>query len=280
MIDIKQLTQQKNELKEVWDYLGIDSAFPDKQVRQWLLDYPADMIQSAIRVLANKEGRVDEPVRFLAGVLRKSKERNMTPEEREEEISTLRSVVGKIGVAKKHALQVAAIKQEFAQVCSDLPSVCQTLPTFAQSDCEGVGFGVCVSDGDSDSARAVEKSKPAPPTAAVSQPPTQREEKTKTNTNPPTVSGVLPEKRQDKPKPKTIKTARGEKPKPDGFDTWTNVERTEWIACTLDCYESGWNFEHMTGCAACGQAKAAAAGESLTSENQIKYGNPLGVPEL
>jgi hypothetical protein len=49
--------------------------------------------------------------------------------------------------------------------------------------------------------------------------------KPETKTNPAGASGLLPDKRQDKPK--TIKTARGEKPKRDGFDSWTNQHRTE-----------------------------------------------------
>lgn len=274
MIDIKQLTQQKNELKEVWEYLGIDSAFPDKQVRQWLLEFGKDEIEAAFMVLSKREHDVNDAAAYVGKVLHNSKLQNMTVEEREAKVSALRSLAGTIGAVRGHEARLAEIRKSFAK---DLPEVCQTfagnLPDFAGDVGVGVGLGVGVGSGfgvdsvlDTEAvAEQPRKSKPAPPTAAVSRPAGEEKinTKTQTKTNPLGASGVSPDKRQDKPKPKTIKTARGEKPKPDGFDSWTNIQRTEWIACTLDCFESGWDFEHMRGCAVKPETKAAAAGESL-----------------
>jgi hypothetical protein len=40
------------------------------------------------------------------------------------------------------------------------------------------------------------------------------------------------------PKLKTLKTVRGEKPMPAGFNAWTSVERTQWIECTCGMADS------------------------------------------
>lgn len=256
MIDIKRLTQQKNELKEVWDYLGIDSAFPDKQVRLWLLDYEKDVIESAFKVLAEKEEGVDEPVKYLAGILRNSKERDMTPEEREDEISLMRAAAAKVKAQKAHLAKVKAEKDAFAKVLLEDAEVCTGLQTFADGlqtfdgrVCDGVGVGVgaSVREGVRDSAGDVEKSKPAAASPPVVVPPSEKKDRAT-----PT------------PKTKTIKTARGERPKPDGFDTWSNLERSEWHACTADCYDQGWHFEHMRECALAVKpsTKAAASGSN------------------
>src|SRR5579872_5912680 len=102
MIDIKQLTQEKNELKDVWDYLGIDTPFPDKQVRQWLLEFDVDEIGSAFQVLAKREDIVNDTVAYIGKVLRNAKLMNMTVEEREAKVSALRSLAGAIGARRKH----------------------------------------------------------------------------------------------------------------------------------------------------------------------------------
>jgi hypothetical protein len=72
-MDIKNLLKQKEELKDIWDFLGIEAPFPDKDMRLWLLDFSKEMIESAFKVLAEKEHKVDEPVKYLARVLRNAK---------------------------------------------------------------------------------------------------------------------------------------------------------------------------------------------------------------
>lgn len=269
MIDIKQLTEQKNELKEVWDYLGIGSAFPDKQVRQWLLDFGKDEIEAAFIVLSKREHDVNDAASYVGKVLHNSKLQNMTVEEREAKVSALRSLAGAIGARKKHEAEIAAVRQGFVD---GLPEFARTLPEFANEVGFGLGVGSGVGVDSGVETQAVteqshEKSKPAAATPPVREPSPRREEKsnTQTKTNGYGASGLSPNKRQDKPK--TIKTARGEKPKPDGFDSWTNVQRTEWIACTLDCFDVGWGFDHMYDCAAYkAQVKTATAGNSLGVE--------------
>jgi cell division septation protein DedD len=163
MIDIQKLTQQKNELKEIWDYLAIESPFPDKEVRRWLLDFTKDMIESAFKVLAEKEEKIEEPVKYISRVLHNAKAQNMTPEERDAQISAMRSAVGKLGAAKSHAKQIAYIKEEFAAVCQDLPKACRNLPLDIGTDL-GVGSGSdfdSVSGNGSSSSTRTEQSKPA-----------------------------------------------------------------------------------------------------------------------
>jgi hypothetical protein len=43
----------------------------------------------------------------------------MTPEEKAEEISQIRSVIGKIGAAKQHEKELDQLKEQFAEVCRD-----------------------------------------------------------------------------------------------------------------------------------------------------------------
>jgi len=119
--DYKKLTAQKEELKATWDFLDLPFEYPQKQIPLWLLDYGKDMIESAFRTLKQKEDKITNPAAYLATMLRNAKKRDMTPEERAQEISQMRSLVGKIGAAKSHEKEVSYIKDEFAKVCSDLP---------------------------------------------------------------------------------------------------------------------------------------------------------------
>lgn len=119
--DWKKLAEDKLELKAAWEGLEIPFDYPTKQIPIWLLDYGKDMIISGFKTLKVKEDKVDDPAAYLATVMRNAKQRNMTPEERQAEISTMRSLVGKIGAAKAHKKELEYIKEQFAQVCSDLP---------------------------------------------------------------------------------------------------------------------------------------------------------------
>ncbi len=268
MIDIKKLTQQKNELKEVWDYLALAAEFPDKQVRLWLLDYPKDMIESAFKVLAEKEGKVDEPVKYLARVLRNAKDQSMTPEEREVQISAMRSTVGKLGAAKRHAKEIAYIKDEFARVCNDLPEVCRSLPGDT-----GIGFGSVFDSVSGTGTVAVLDPEEKPAAAAPPVPHPAKKEKsgkatpepkpeTKTENNPAGASRSQAKQGKGKTgKPKTIKTAKGDQPMPEGFDSWPTVERTKWVMCDCQPMQSfdDWPL-HRAACSSERKAKAAGAG--------------------
>lgn len=117
--DYKQLATQKAELQEAWSFLELPGEFPSKQIPLWLLDYGKDNIESAFKVLAAKADKIADPVAYLAAMMRNAKKRNMTPEERTKEISTMRQMIGAVGAAKRHENEVSQLKSQFAEVCHD-----------------------------------------------------------------------------------------------------------------------------------------------------------------
>jgi hypothetical protein len=119
MTDYKLLSQQKTELLEAWNFLELAHEFPSKQIPLWLLDYGKDAIVSAFRVLKAKEEKIADPTAYLATMLRNAKKQNMTAEERTQQISQMRSAVGKLGAARAHEKQLDQIKAEFVEVCND-----------------------------------------------------------------------------------------------------------------------------------------------------------------
>jgi hypothetical protein len=121
MTDWKKLGEDKLELKAAWEGLEIPFEYPTKQIPLWLLDYGKEMIISGFKTLKKKAEKISDPEAYLGTILRNAKRQNMTPEERQTEISQMRSAVGKLGAAKRHEKEVEQIKQEFAQVCQDLP---------------------------------------------------------------------------------------------------------------------------------------------------------------
>jgi hypothetical protein len=120
-IDYKKLTEQKEELKTAWQFLRLPEPYPENEIPLWLLDYGKEMIQSGFKTLKKKIGKVADPVAYLATILRNAKKQNMTPEQREAEISHMRSAVAKLGAAKRHEKEISYLKKEFAEVCKTLP---------------------------------------------------------------------------------------------------------------------------------------------------------------
>jgi hypothetical protein len=118
-VDYKQLTQDKAALRETWSFLELSGEYPTKQIPLWLLEYGRENIESAFKVLKAKEDKIADPIAYLATILRNAKKRNMTPEERATEISQMRSVIGKVGNARRHEKEVDALKSQFAEVCND-----------------------------------------------------------------------------------------------------------------------------------------------------------------
>lgn len=119
MTDYKQLATYKSELQEAWSFLELPGPFPSKQIALWLSEYGKEVIESGFKVLARKDGKIDDPVAYLGTMLRNAKKRDMTPEQRAEEISFMRSAIGKVGAAKQHEKEVSHLKDVFAEVCHD-----------------------------------------------------------------------------------------------------------------------------------------------------------------
>ena len=118
-IDFDKLKQEQAKLEETWQFLRIPFEYPAANIPLWQLDYGSAAILSAFKVFAKKAAKVTDPVAYLGTMLRNAKKQNMTPEQRAEEISQMRSAVGKIGAAKTHEKDLSYIKAEFAKVLSD-----------------------------------------------------------------------------------------------------------------------------------------------------------------
>ena len=118
-MDIDKLEQEQAKLEKTWQFLRIPFEYPKNQIPLWQLDYGTVAILSAFKVLAKKADTVTDPVKYLGGTLRNAKRQNMTPEEREKEISQMRSAVGKLGAAKAHKKDISYLKDEFAQILQD-----------------------------------------------------------------------------------------------------------------------------------------------------------------
>ena len=281
--DFKLLEKQANELAELWGYLELDAAygdFPRKDVKRWMLvdkfKYSAEEIESALAVLSGKDGKVENVVQWLAVVLRNARLESMTPEQRDAKISEMRSIAGTIGARRGHEAKMKAAKLEFTEACKpQVAGVSQDLLGFAGKSrgllglpgesgcgCEGVGVVEGVSESGSATASVEELKKAAAPPSFQS----ETKEKTQTKTN--GVGGVSPNKEEKAKagKTKTLKTARGPQAKPEGFDGWTPVQRTEWIVCTCDFhvrhtaeFPAG-TFSHRLGCPALAPANGNGNG--------------------
>ena len=239
MIDIKKLTQQKNELNEIWDYLGIEAPFPDKDVRLWLIDFSKDEIEAALKELAKREQKVVAPVKYVGKILHNSKLNNMTVEERAAKISAMRSLVGTIGAVNGHKAKVEALKREFAEVCQPFAG---SLPEFAG----GIGFGSGVGSGsglDSGSDTGGETcSDPAEPKGCGS-------------LRSPVAPPKAEEKRKATPKPKPEEKTKTENPFASGLKPIRRCKTCNAIlrrnvnhVCPppptcFDCGASEWNHE-------------------------------------
>ena len=117
--DYKQLAIDKAELQEAWSFLELPGDFPSKQVALWLAEYGKDMIESGFKVLAKKADKVSDHVAYLGTMLRNAKKQGMTPEQRTEEISHMRSVIATVREAKRHTKEINQLKTDFAEVCND-----------------------------------------------------------------------------------------------------------------------------------------------------------------
>jgi hypothetical protein len=226
---------------------------------------------------------VNDAVAYVGKILHNSKLQNMTVEEREAKVSALRSLAGAIGAQRGHEAKLKAIRQTFAndlpEVCRDLPEICQTFAgDVVLVEVDGL-VSVPVPVGDAaavaDQPTAKSKAAAAAPPDARSEERTKEQTKPSNPTNPFRASGFPARRGKDKTrKPKTLKTARGEKPMPPGFDAWTPVKRTEWLACTCDIHEDCWAspnpLRHTDRCSAKPKTKVAAAGAT----------NDLGVEPL
>jgi hypothetical protein len=120
MTDWKQFAEDKAELKAMWEGLEVPFDYPQSDIPLWLHEYGKDSIEEAIIILMkNKHKEIADSTAYMARCLRTARKRGMTPEEKAEEISQIRSVIGKIGAAKQHEKELDQLKEQFAEVCRD-----------------------------------------------------------------------------------------------------------------------------------------------------------------
>ena len=135
MIDIKQLTQDKAHLVELWKFLGLPEAMPD--ISLWQMDYGMDMIESGFKTLKkliNKGTDVRDVQKFLGKILHNSKLAKLTPEEYETYIAP--NTGGRRGTgggkdkqeeAKRSACGTGGSygEREFADFCRPFAGICR-----------------------------------------------------------------------------------------------------------------------------------------------------------
>jgi len=216
MNDLKKLQSHKTELKELWDFLEIKTPFPSTDVAVWLLDFGKDEIEAAFHQLAKQQEKVTSAPKYIGKILHNAKIQNMTVEERAARISAMRAAVGAIGGRKKHEAELAKVRQEFATVCQNLPRVSQT---FASGS--GSGFGSVVDSASEGGTATGSEQKPAAATPPVPHP-VKNEQEQNQNQKPTPAAHVSA--KQEK-----TKTAKDGTPYPDGFDSWGNVRRLDWL---------------------------------------------------
>jgi hypothetical protein len=252
-MDIKKLKQDKTDLKDVWEYLAIETPFPDKDVRVWLLDYDKDMIQSAFTALARREDAVNDPVKWMAGKLRNAKEQNMTPEERENYISELRAGAARVKAQKQHSAKVKAEKEAFAQLLQKDAEVCTNLQDVP------VPVLVPVSVSLSGSVAVAAPASVSIPTSKAKTPANLDEKKGEPTPNPVRASSSL----ANQGNTKTKKHSRRNCPKCD-----EPLYRDQAHVCCNCVRFPGCDEDHAFDCAV------------SVAERVAKYGSELGVPTL
>ena len=119
-----RIREQAQALLEIYQSL-IGDAIAPIQVKVWLLEYDAEVIKQAFvelakwRMKATGEMAAGRLVKVCGGILRNSKAKGMTPEERAAELSRLNALKGTIGAAKRWQKERAEALQSLAEVCHD-----------------------------------------------------------------------------------------------------------------------------------------------------------------
>jgi hypothetical protein len=281
---LKQRREDAEAIKAYWEgVLPEIGSLPESQLQGWMQRFALGTIIAGLDAAVIKRSKLDakgeklnvqEAVDYASAAMREAHFEAMPEEERRKftekmvAISRKRSEAAKKGNQKRwHSNDD---QREVATISDGLRQDAMPLRTGSGS---GSGFGsgsaaAFASERATASASATAGGFAATKTATIPLEKTETEIQTQTpkpKTNPAGASGLSA---NQQPKAKTIKTAKGEQPKPYSFDSWTNVQRTEWIACTCNpdpCFEDG-DFVHKDGCAVKALDKAVAAPEKLLVE--------------
>lgn len=141
---IQYIKEHTTALEGLWTVLISDTLPSQRQFALWLNDYDYEAITQALKVTAKwleRQNNPEEPdakvkgvtgdlskriIAYMGTCLRNAKILKMSPEDRAEEISKIRSLAGSLGNMKRwqeECKEVAKDLQEFAHVSKPLPKV-------------------------------------------------------------------------------------------------------------------------------------------------------------
>ena len=121
------IQEQKQALLDLWAALELGEAPHPRQIAVWLLDYDYAAIESALKITANWINKQEEDATprartYADGVLRDAVIQKMTPEQREEKLSQMRSLKATIA-AKARWQRILALLDWKAPPAQVLPAI-------------------------------------------------------------------------------------------------------------------------------------------------------------
>jgi len=137
------IQEQKQALLAIWAALELGEAPHPRQFAVWLLDYEYPAIESALKITATWINKQEEDATprartYADGVLRGAVIQKMTPEQREEKLSQMRSLKATIAAKARWQKERREIIRELA---SEHTQASSSIPEHAQA---GVLVGVGV----------------------------------------------------------------------------------------------------------------------------------------
>jgi len=137
------IQEQKQALLDLWAALELGEAPHPRQFAVWLLDYDYAAIESALKITATWINKQEEDATprarsYVDGVLRGAVIQKMTPEQREEKLSQMRSLKATIAAKARWQKERREIIRELA---SEHTQASSSIPEHAQA---GVLVGVGV----------------------------------------------------------------------------------------------------------------------------------------
>jgi hypothetical protein len=138
-----ELTRHREEMKNLWLSLAISEETPSSlQFAVWLGDYGFDSLQAALVITqrwVNKQGdpssvSLQRLVKYTSKVMSNARIDGMSEEESQQKLSTMRSLVGKVGARVRWQNAKKQVCHDLLSACHALPSVCHDLPAFATRD--------------------------------------------------------------------------------------------------------------------------------------------------
>ena len=141
------IQEQKQALLDIWAALELGEAPHPRQFAVWLLDYDYAAIESALKITANWINKQEEDATprartYADGVLRGAVIQKMTPEQREEKLSQMRSLKATIAAKARWQKERREIIRELA---SEHTQASSSIPEHAQAGVL-VGVGVRVKE--------------------------------------------------------------------------------------------------------------------------------------